>query len=933
MRTKDTDKKLFLLDAYALIFRAYYAFIRNPRINSKGLNTSAIFGFVNALLEILKNEKPNNIAVVFDPPGGSFRSKEYPEYKANRDETPEDIRSSVPWIKKLIKAFNIPVIMVDNFEADDVIGTLAKKAEKEGYTVYMMTPDKDFAQLVSENIFMYRPGRSGNPAEVWGVEEIKEKFGLNSPDQIIDYLGMMGDSADNIPGLPGIGPKTASKLLLKYGSMENLFEHTHELKGKQKEKIENNKELGLLSKHLATIVIDVPIAFEPDKIILEDPNRVELKKLFEELEFRGFSRRVLGEDIHIPPTLPKTEGAQISMFDLPDLNATIPKPVEENRQTIKDLNPNYKLVQNSEDIATLISELTAATSYAFDTETSSLDPILADLIGMSFSIKEKEAYYVSYDNKEEMEAALKWFLPIFKDKSKEIIGHNLKYDIKVLRKYDVKIENKIFDTMLAHYLMNPDSKHGLDHLAEIYLNYKTISIETLIGKKGKNQGNMADLSPSKVCDYAAEDADITLQLKNQFQKEIDKEHLKKLFDDMEVPLIDVLADMELEGIRIDTDFLNQYAVELGGELLVLENEIKEIAEVDFNVDSPKQLGEVLFDRMQISTKAKKTKTGQYSTGEDVLKKYINDHEIIQKILDYRQFKKLKSTYIDPLPSLVNPITNRLHTSYMQMVAATGRLSSTNPNLQNIPIRTEKGRETRKAFIARDENHVLLSADYSQVELRVIASMSGDENMIQAFNSGADIHTATAAKVFDVSMDEVTREMRGKAKAVNFGIIYGQGAFGLSQNLGIKRKEAKEIIDNYFVQFPKLKVFQQETINFARDNGYVETIMGRRRYLKDINSSNAIVKNFAERNAINAPVQGSAADIIKKAMIDVKKEMVDQGLTSKMLLQVHDELIFDVHKDELETIKSLVVDKMENAVKLQVPLKVDFGIGDNWLEAH
>lgn len=933
MRTQDTDKKLFLLDAYALIFRAYYAFIKNPRINSKGLNTSAIFGFVNSLLDILNNEKPDYIAVVFDPPGGSFRSVEYPEYKAHREATPEDIRSSVPWIKKLIEAFNIPVVMVDNFEADDTIGTLAKKAEKEGFTVYMMTPDKDFAQLVSENIFMYRPGRGGNPAEIWGVEEIKERFGVDNPDQIIDYLGMMGDAADNIPGLPGIGPKTASKFLQKYGSMENLFEHTHELKGKQKEKVEENKEQGLLSKHLATIVLDVPVEFEADKFIKEDPNREQLREIFVELEFRGLSRRVLGEDIEVPMSLPRTESAQISMFDLPSDDAPRIQEVVKEKNTIENTKHDYRLVQSDEDVAQLIARLSEASSYAFDTETTSLDTILAEVVGMSFAITPEEAFYVSYQDHDKMKAAIELFLPIFEDDTKEIIGHNLKYDIKVLKKYGVTISNKIFDTMLAHYLMNPDSRHGLDLLAELYLDYHTISIETLIGKKGKNQGNMADVSPEKVTDYAAEDADIALKLKLLFEKEINKEHLKSLFDTIEVPLIDVLAEMELEGIKLDTEFLNNYSIELGEDLTVLEKEIKDIAEVDFNVDSPKQLGEVLFDRMEISKKAKKTKTGQYSTSEDVLKKYVNDHPIIQKVLDYRQLKKLKYTYVDPLPNMVNPITNRLHTNYLQMVAATGRLSSNSPNLQNIPIRTAKGREVRKAFIPRDENHVLLSADYSQVELRVIASMSDDENMIEAFQSGADIHSATASKVFNVEMDEVTREMRSKAKAANFGIIYGQGAFGLSQNLGIKRKEAKEIIDNYFLQFPKLKEFQQKTIDFARDNGYVQTIMGRRRYLKDINSSNAIVKNFAERNAINAPVQGSAADIIKIAMIDVKNELLKQGFKSKMLLQVHDELIFDVQKDELEQIKALVVDKMEHAVKLQVPLKVDFGIGENWLEAH
>jgi DNA polymerase I len=927
MRSKDVPKKLFLLDAYALIFRAYYAFIKNPRVNSKGMNTSAIFGFVNAMLEVINNEKPSHLAVCFDPPGGNFRHDDFEAYKANRDETPEDIKLAVPWILKLLEAFDVPIIVKENFEADDVIGTLAKMAEKEGFTTYMMTPDKDFGQLVSDNIFMYRPGRGREPAQVWGIPEIMEKFDVKRPEQVIDLLGLMGDSADNIPGIPGIGAKTAAKLLHQYDSVEGLLAHSHELKGKQKENVEAFAEQGLMSKHLATIILDVPVEFDPKAMEVGEANKDMLRELFAELEFRTLAKRLLNEELDTPDQ----EGTQIALFSEEEIQDVI---ASRDQGTIETVAHTYHLVQSDQEIDKLVALLKASPSYAFDTETTGIDPLLADLVGMSFAVKPHEAWYVPVPKDRAGACAIvDRFRVILEDASKEVVAQNMKFDYKVLYQYNVTIGNKVFDTMLAHYLMNPDMKHGMDVLSEAYLNYTPVSIEQLIGKKGKDQKSMGDLEPSEISDYAAEDADITLQLKKHFEPEMEKDHLKRLFEDIEVPLISVLAHMEMEGVNLDKQALYDYSAELEKELIVLHSGIIEDAGKEFNVDSPKQLGEVLFDDLKISAKAKKTKTGQYQTNEDVLSRHVSDHVIIQKILDYRQLRKLKSTYIDPLPELVNPKTGRVHTNYMQTIAATGRLSSNNPNLQNIPIRSSKGREIRKAFIPRNADCIMLAADYSQVELRIIAALSQDEVMIEAFRQGMDIHAATASKVFGVALESVDREMRSKAKAVNFGISYGQGAFGLAQNLNISRGEAKEIIDNYFEQFPRLQAYQSESVNFAREHGYVETIMGRRRYLSDIHSANAVVRGFAERNAINTPIQGSAADVIKIAMINIHRRFEKEQFRSKMIMQVHDELVFDAYRDEIDMIKPIIIDEMQNAVKLPVPLQVDIDQGENWLEAH
>jgi DNA polymerase-1 len=928
MLTKDTDKKLFLLDAYALIFRAYYAFIRNPRVNSKGLNTSAMFGFTNAVLDVLNKEEPSHIAVVFDPPDETFRSQDFAEYKANREETPEDIKLSVPYIKEIMKGFGIPVIEVAGFEADDVIGAVAKRAEKEGYTTYMMTSDKDMGQLVSENIFMFKPGRQGKPPEVWGIEEVCDRYGLERPEQVIDILGMMGDSVDNIPGIPGIGEKTAIKLVGKYGSMEGLYEHVDELKGKQKENVENHKEQAFLSKKLATIITDIEYDFDFEDMERSEMDRDLLRKVFDDLEFRTMAKRVLGEEA-------KAEGEQISLFGDTEAGHDAAKAADvHDLKTLLDVDHNYSLVNTTDEINDLIEKLKKADEFCFDTETSEIDPINADIVGMSFAIQPGEAWYVPVLGSEaERTKRLELFLPVFEDTGKTLIGQNIKYDYKILMRYGIEIKNKLWDTMIAHYLINPELKHGMDYLAENYLNYKPVPIETLIGKKGKNQGSMADLKPEAITEYACEDADITLQLKHKFTKEMDTDHLKSLFFDLELPLLKVLGDMELEGVNIDCDNLRAFSKELSKDIDRLEAEIHELAGETFNVDSPKQLGPILFEKMGIGKNVRKTKSGNYSTSEEVLSRHADEHPIISKILEYRQVKKLRSTYVDPLPELVSDRTGRLHTQYMQTVAATGRLSSTHPNLQNIPIRTERGRLIRKAFIPRDEHHILLAADYSQVELRVIAALSGEENMIKAFNEGQDIHAATAARVFGVAPDKVDREMRSKAKAVNFGIIYGQGAFGLAQNLNIKRGEAKEIIDNYYEKFPGLKQYQDENIKFARDNGYVETILGRRRYLPDITSGNAVVRGFAERNAINAPIQGSAADIIKIAMNKIHDLFREKQFRSKMIMQVHDELVFDAHVEELETIRPLIVEAMQNAYELAVPLAVDVDTGENWLEAH
>ncbi len=935
--TPEHDKKLFLLDAYALIYRAYYAFIKNPRLNSKGQNTSAAFGFTNALLDILKKQKPTHIAVVFDSPEQTNRQADFTDYKANREEMPEDIRSMIEPIKEIIEAFHIPILIKPGYEADDIIGTIAKRAEKEGFTTYMMTPDKDFAQLVSDHIFMYKPGRGGKPAEIWGVPEVLAKFEVERPEQVIDILGLWGDAVDNIPGIPGIGEKTSKKLIKQYGSVENLIAHADELKGKQKENVINFAEQGLMSKMLATIITDVPIEFDENALVLDDPDPEKIKEVFTKLEFKNLARRVLGEEIIIPQ---QNTNGQLDLFGQPqamDSHSVNNKQADESNsktiKTIADVKVNYQLVVSAEKRQQVLELLMQQKSVCFDTETTGLDALQADIVGLALSFKAGSGFYVAINQGEEKQI-LNEFKPFFENETIEKIAHNIKYDLKVIEKYGIKVKGPLFDTMIAHYLYNPEGKHNMDYLSELYLNYKPVSIETLIGKKGKNQLSMRSIEPEKVCDYACEDADITYQLKQKFEKEIEKPHLKDLFYNIEMPLVSILTKMEIEGINIDVEALNKFSVELEADLKDLESKIKEMAGVsDFNLDSPKQLGQVLFEVMKIDAKAKKTKTGQFSTSEDTLQKLKDKHEIIPLILEYRSLKKLKSTYVDALPLLVNPKTGRIHTHYMQTVAATGRLSSTNPNLQNIPIRTEKGREIRKAFIPRNEHFKLLAADYSQIELRIIAALSQEDNMIKAFKDGLDIHAATAAKVFNVDIDDVTRDQRRQAKAVNFGIIYGQSAFGLAQNLGIKRKEAKAIIDSYFEQYPRIKTYMDEMLTFAREHGYVETIMKRRRYLKDINSANAIVRGFAERNAINAPIQGSAADVIKIAMINVDKAMVNAKMKSKMLLQVHDELVFDVELSEKDALKELVKTEMENAVDLIVPLEVEEQVADNWLEAH
>jgi DNA polymerase I len=924
MISAEHPKKLFLLDAYALIFRAYYAFIKNPRINSKGLNTSAMFGFTNVLLDILKNEKPSHMAVVFDPHEDTFRVEAYAEYKANREETPEDIKLAFPYIVKIIKAMNIAMYQISKFEADDVIGTLAKRAEKEGFVTYMMTSDKDYGQLVSDQIFVFRPGRGGNEADILGPKEVCEKFGIERVEQVIDILGMMGDAVDNIPGIPGIGEKTATKLVAEFGSVEGLLENAHLLKGKQKENVENNKEIALLSKQLATIHLGAPVEWNEEELTVRSPDASLIQEVFEELEFRTLIKRVLGGAT-------TSEPAQASLFSEEELATPA---ASSSVKTIQDVPHDYRLCATEDSIQTLLDELSKSNYFCFDTETSDLDPILADLVGMSFSIEPSKAFYVPVaKNFEEAKQLLEKFAPLFADHHKVLIGQNIKFDYKVMHKYGIGVKNQLFDTMLAHYIINPDSRHGMDVLAENYLNYRPISIETLIGKKGKSQGSMADLAPNEICDYAAEDADVTLQLQQIFAPKLEVGSLRKLFDEVEVPLIKVLANMETEGVRIDQQFLAAYSDELGKEITQRESKIFELAGETFNMDSPRQLGVVLFEKMAITNEVKKTKTGQYSTDEATLTQYAAEHPIINEILDYRELRKLKSTYVDALPQLVNTKTKRVHTNYQQTVAATGRLASNNPNLQNIPIRTSRGKEIRKAFIPRDNGHVIVSADYSQVELRIIAALSNDDAMCDAFLQGEDIHKATAAKVFGVAIDQVDKSMRSKAKAVNFGIIYGQGAFGLAQNLGISRKEGKEIIDAYFAQFSQLKVYQQATIEFARQHGFVETILGRRRYLADIHSANAVVRGFAERNAINAPIQGSAADIIKIAMIQIHDELEKSQLQSKMIMQVHDELVFDARKEELSILQPIIKRCMEGAVAMRVPLVIDMNAGENWLEAH
>ncbi len=940
MLSAEHPKKLFLLDAYALIYRAYFAFSKNPRVNSKGQNTSAAFGFTNVLIDVIKNEKPTHLAVVFDPPGGSaHRREEFAAYKAQREEMPEDIRSMIHPIKQIVESFNVPILEVPGFEADDVVGTVAKIAEKRGFTTYMMTPDKDYAQLVSENIFMFKPGRGGNPPEILGVKEVCEKFEIERPEQVIDILGLWGDASDNIPGIPGIGEKTAKILIAKYGSVENLIDHAHELKGKQQENVINFADQGRVSKMLATIICDVDVEFNEDELIMCDVDPEKVLDIFTELEFRTLAKRVIGEEIVVSsPTAPTAKASsEISQLDLFGMQSMI-EPQEAtptaNYKTIVTERPSYHLISTAEERKELLEILLKKTQVCFDTETTSIDALHADLVGFSFSYKAREAFYVSVPS--DFEAAKKIveeFKPFFEDPSIEKIAHNIKYDLKVLQRYGIEVAEPLFDTMIAHYLINPEAKQSMDFLSAFYLNYQPVSIETLIGKKGKGQGNMRDLKPEEICDYACEDADITLQLKQLFEPEIQKPHLSELFYKMEMPLVKVLKDMEFEGISIDVPALIDYSKELDETLIRLDAEIKDAAGESFNIDSPKQLGEVLFEKLKISSKAKKTKTGQYATSEDILQKHEHDHPIIPMILEYRQLRKLKSTYVDPLPTMCDPMDGRIHTNFMQTVTATGRLSSNNPNLQNIPIRSAKGREIRRAFVARGADYKLMAVDYSQIELRIIAALSADPNMIEAFQQGHDIHAATAAKVFHTPLEEVTRDQRSAAKAVNFGIIYGQSAFGLAQNLSISRTEAKGIIDAYFEQYSTIKKYMENVISQARESGYVETIMKRRRYLPDINSGNAVVRGYAERNAVNAPIQGSAADIIKMAMIAVHKAMHKEKVQSKMILQVHDELVFDVHVSEEVRMQNLVKKAMEEAIQLAVPMEVELKLAPNWLEAH
>ena len=946
------QKRLFLLDAYALIFRGYYAFIKNPRINSKGLDTSAILGFTNSLLDVIKRERPDHLAVCFDKGGSKDRVELFKDYKANRDATPDGIKVAVPYIHKILEAMNIPAIVKEGFEADDIIGTLAKKAEKEGFKTFMVTPDKDFAQLVSENIFMYRP-MFGGGYETWGVEEIKAKFEIEDPLQVIDFLGMKGDASDNIPGLPGVGDKTAKKLLTQYGSMENLLANTHELKGKMKEKIEANAELGLLSKKLATILLDVPVEFDAKSCELGAPDSEKVAEIFQDLEFRrlidNFNKTFSvknTEEVTSPaepaPSTPKkaaiatTTQAGAGQFSLFGGEEPEVPMIAQNygRETAATTTHFYQNVVGDLGLKLFIKQLMNQTSVCFDTETTGLNPLNAELVGISFSWEAHKGFYIPFpENFEEAQALIESFRPFFESTDIEKIGQNLKYDLKVLHKYKIDVKGPLFDTMIAHYLINADMRHNMEVLAETYLNYSPISIVDLIGKKGKNQLSMRDVSLEKLTEYAVEDADITFQLASHFKKELTDAETLKLFNDIEIPLVKVLASMELEGIKLDTEFLKSLSTDLNSDIASLETKIYEAAGETFNIASPKQLGVILFEKLKLVDKPKKTKTGQYSTAEDVLSYLAKDHEIIQHILEYRGLAKLKSTYVDALPEQVLESTGHIHTEYMQTVASTGRLSSTNPNLQNIPIRTERGRQVRKAFVPRNEEYTLLAADYSQIELRVIAAMSQEETMIEAFKNGEDIHASTASKVFNVPLDEVTREQRGNAKTVNFGIIYGVSAFGLSNQTDLSRTEAKELIETYYETYPKLRKYMSSQVDFARDHGYVTTLSNRRRYLKDINSRNAIVRGAAERNAVNAPIQGSAADVIKIAMINIYNKLEEGGFKTKMLLQVHDELVFDVYKPELQTMKVLIKEQMENAYTLSVPLDVEMDMGKNWLEAH
>lgn len=921
-------RKLFLLDAMALIYRAYYALNKNPRITSKGLNTSAILGFANALYDVISNEKPTHIGVAFDTHAPTVRHEDFSAYKANREAMPEDISAAIPYIMQLIRGFNIPILAVDGYEADDVIGTLAKQAENKGFTVYMMTPDKDFGQLVSDHILQYKPGKPGEDPVIMGVKEVCEKFGVKRPDQVIDMLGLWGDASDNIPGIPGVGEVTARNLLKDFDNVENLIENAEKIdKAGLREKVKTFGQQALMSKQLATIILDVPVTFEEDALKLTPPDINKLKTLFEEIEFRNFAKRVFTD---------LEKGSQPAGKQAADLFASAGEPLEtlSTLTNIGQVPHAYHLADTPEKRKALVTHLGKSGMFCFDTETTGLDANNVELVGMSFATSPGEAWFVPVpDQYSEAVEIVKEFAGVFADESIGKTGQNIKYDISVLKWYEINVNGVLFDTMIAHYLIEPDMRHNMDFLARTYLNYEPVSIESLIGKKGKSQLSMRDADPEKLKDYACEDADITLQLRIALEPLLTETGTRALFDEIEMPLVKVLAAMEAEGVKIDSGNLNQFSEQLEKEIAEVEKEIYRLAGEEFNIASPKQLGEIIFDKMQLSDNPKQTKTKQHSTSEDVLQKLINKHPIIQQILDYRSLTKLKSTYVDTLPLLVNPRTGRIHTSYNQAVASTGRLSSNNPNLQNIPIRTERGREIRKAFVPRNDKFVLLSADYSQIELRLIAHISGDEAMQEAFRHGIDIHTATAGRIYNTDISEVTKEMRRNAKTVNFGIIYGISAFGLSERLNIPRREAADIISQYFERFAGIMRYMDEIIAFAREHGYVETIKKRRRYLRDINSGNAIVRGFAERNAINAPIQGSSADMIKIAMIDIQQEFERLKLKSRMIMQVHDELVFDVHQDEVETVKPVIERLMKSAIKLNVPVEVEMSTGSNWLEAH
>ena len=921
--------KLFLIDAYALIYRSYYAFIKNPRINSKGVNTSAVFGFINTLEDVLKREQPTHIAVAFDPKGPTFRHEAFEQYKAQREETPEVIRQSVPVIKEVIQAYHIPILEVPYYEADDVIGTVAKQAAANGFEVYMMTPDKDYGQLVADHIYMYRP-KFGGDYEVLGVSEVLEKYQLQSTEQVIDLLGLMGDTADNIPGCPGVGEKTAQKLLAEFGSIENLLANTDKLKGAQKKKVEENVEQIRFSKFLATIKTDVPITFDAELCKRVAPDEDRLVELYTELEFKTFINRLKGESSVASSSKEPKAAVQYDLF------ATEPV-VESEVSSLADINTmphSYYLADTAEKQIALCEQLLQEKSFAFDTETDGLDPLTAGLVGMSFAIREQEAWYVPVPaNQEEATDIVLRLAPALQHPEIEKVGQNIKFDILALRKYGVRVKGPLFDTMLAHYLLNPELRHGMDYLAETYLKYKTVPIEDLIGPKGKKQASMRTVPIEQIKEYAAEDADVTLRLKHYFAPLLKQEGLESLFFEMEMPLIYVLAEMEATGVKLDTNALKQSSEVLSQQLSALEESIYDLAGQSFNINSTKQVGEILFDKLKLDEKAKKTKTGGYSTSEEVLEKIRGKHPIVDKLLEYRGIKKLLSTYIDALPALIHPETGKIHTSFNQAVTATGRLSSTNPNLQNIPVRDELGREIRKAFIADDDDCIFFSADYSQIELRLMAHLSNDPHMVEAFCSGADIHAATAAKIYGIPVEEVTSDMRRKAKTANFGIIYGISVFGLAERLSIPRAESKELIDGYFQTYPRIKEYMEESIRVAKEKGYVETLFKRKRFLPDINSHNAIVRGYAERNAINAPIQGSAADIIKLAMIRIHQRFEAEHLKSRMILQVHDELNFNVRKEEFDRVKEIVLDCMEHVLQLRVPLIADCGEGKNWLEAH